>query len=304
MTTPPLLSLTGNLMQALHKSRHVIWEMDVYPDVAVDLGVFRQGSATTRALTLVANWSRQRADAIIVLGDDMKERLVEQGIHPDKIHVCENWADGHEITPQPFADGPLRIHYSGNFGLAHDVATIRDTMLALKNDSHFRFTFAGGGSHRPPLEQFSRTNSLSAVQFKPYASRSELSSSLAEGHIGLVTQKPETLGSVVPSKTYGIMAAGRPLLYIGPRTATPARVIERFDCGWRIEPGDRDGLCALLTTLGSNRDLIYKAGARARRAFEQNYERAIGVARIIEVLGGRRLVAASATEPVVQQARI
>ena len=76
------------------------------------------------------------------------------------------------------------------------------------------------------------------AEFRSYARRSELSRSLAEGHVGLVTQIPETKGAVVPSKSYGIMAAGRPVLYVGPQGATPASLIERHECGWRIEPGD------------------------------------------------------------------
>ncbi|MEQ1885594.1 MAG: glycosyltransferase family 4 protein [Bryobacteraceae bacterium] len=292
MTTPPLLSLTGNLMRLLHGSRHVIWEMDVYPDVAVDLGVFSANSLVTRLLAAVSNWSRNRADAIIALGEEMKDRLVAQGIPANKIHVCENWADGAQIQPVPFPDGPLHLHYSGNLGLAHDIATVRDVIRDLKDDTRFRFTFAGAGPRRKEFEQFCAANSLASVRFQPYASRAGLSESLGEGHIGLVTQKPETLGSVVPSKTYGIMAAGRPILFIGPRQATPARIIDRFDCGWRVDPGDGAGLRALLETLAANPDLIYRAGARARTAFEQHYDRAIGVARILDVIEARPIAAA------------
>ncbi|MEQ1948419.1 MAG: glycosyltransferase family 4 protein [Bryobacteraceae bacterium] len=292
MTTPPLLSLTGNLMRTLHGSRHVIWEMDVYPDVAVDLGVFGPDSMLTRVLALLSNWSRKRADAIIALGEEMKDRLIAQGVPAGKIHVCENWADGGQILPSPFPDGALHIHYSGNLGLAHDIATVQDVIHDLNGDARFRFTFAGAGPRRKEFEQYCAENKLSSVRFQPYASRAGLSESLGEGHIGLVTQKPETLGSVVPSKTYGIMAAGRPILFIGPPQATPARIIERFDCGWRIDPGDRAGLRALLETLDVNRELIYRAGARARAAFEQHYDRAIGVARILNVIDARPLAAA------------
>jgi len=292
MTTPPLLSLTGNLMRALHGSRHVIWEMDVYPDVAVDLGVFGSGSLLTRVLAAVSHWSRKRANAIIALGEEMKDRLVAQGVPAGKIHVCENWADGEQIQPSPFPEGALHIHYSGNLGLAHDIATVRDVIPGLDGGGRFRFTFAGAGPLRKELEQYCAENRLKSVRFQPYASRAGLADSLGEGHIGLVTQKPETLGSVVPSKTYGIMAAGRPILFIGPRQATPARIIERFDCGWRIEPGDGEGLRALLETLDTNRELVYRAGARARAAFEQHYDRAIGVARILQVIDARSSAAA------------
>jgi glycosyltransferase involved in cell wall biosynthesis len=90
---------------------------------------------------------------------------------------------------------------------------------------------------------------------------------------------------VVPSKVYGIMAAGRPVLFVGPKAATPARIVERFRCGWRVEPGDVDGLVALLDLLAAHPDETRAAGRRARAAFEEHYDRPGGVARIREILG-------------------
>ncbi|HMJ61387.1 MAG TPA: hypothetical protein VK493_06465, partial [Bryobacteraceae bacterium] len=106
----------------------------------------------------------------------------------------------------------------------------------------------------------------------------------SEGHLGLVTQKPETVGSVVPSKVYGIMAAGRPVLYIGPRRATPARIIERFGCGWHVEAGDSSSLVALLNRLVDRPEEIHIAGERARQAFLENFDRPLGVTRIVSTL--------------------
>ena len=285
LTTPPLISLVGTLLKSLRGARHFIWEMDVYPDIAVDLNVLPPRSIVTRLVGFLADLPRKRADAIIALGDDMKARLVARGIPAARIIVAENWADGDEITPAPFPDGPLIVHYSGTFGLAHEERTITLTMKQLRNDDRFRFVFVGGGARRAPLEEFCRREGIQNAEFRPYASRSELSTSLAEGHVGLVTQIPETEGSVVPSKSYGIMAAGRPMLYVGSRTATPARLLARHECGWRIEPGNPDAMVRLLLRLEQDRGLVREAGARARIAFEQYYDRPIGVGRILSILG-------------------
>jgi len=285
LTTPPLISLLGTLLKSLRGSRHFIWEMDLYPDIAVELNVMKPRSVVTRLIGTVADFSRKRADGIIALGDDMKARLVARGIPERKILVAENWADGCEIVPAPFEEGPLVVHYSGTFGLAHEEHTITEAMRQLRDDSRFRFVFAGGGARRERLEEFCRAEGISTAEFRPYARRSELGRSLAEGHVGLVTQIPETMGAVVPSKTYGIMAAGRPVLYIGPQGATPARVLEGHRCGWRVEPGDAAGLVQLLERLEQDRGLVREAGARARRAFEKYYDKPIGVARILLILG-------------------
>lgn len=285
LTTPPLLAVVGAILKKGRSGSLVIWEMDVYPDIATDLGVLRIGGPVARIVRALSNWAHREAKAIVVLGPEMKERLRARGVPAEKIHICENWADGNDIVPLPFPAGPLTIHYSGNLGLPHDVATIRQAMLLRARDSRFGFVFAGSGARKDELAEFALAHGLENVVFKPYCARDELRSSLAEGHIGLITQKPETLGSIVPSKTYGIMAAGRPLLYIGPREATPARIIAEYDCGWQIDPGDVVGLLELLEFIERRRDLVEAAGARARAAFENHYDRSIGVGRIARVLG-------------------
>ena len=303
LTTPPLICLLGTLLKRMRGSRHFIWEMDLYPDIAVDLNALRPGSLLTRLIGIVADFSRKRADGIIALGDDMKARLVARGIPEHKILVAENWADGCEILPAPFRDGPLVVHYSGTFGLAHEEQTIAEAMRQLRDDGRFRFVFAGGGARRERLEEFCRAEGMAGVEFRPYARRSDLSRSLAEGHVGLVTQIPETVGAVVPSKVYGIMAAGRPVLYIGPQEATPARIVQQYGCGWRFEPGDAAGLVQLLRHLEQNRHLLRDAGLRARNAFEKQYDRPIGVARILSILGLSEISAVTPTSVVAASSR-
>lgn len=285
LTTPPLLSVLGRMIKLMRGCQHYIWEMDVYPDIAVDLEVLARDSVLTSLVGLFADWSRRNADGIIVLGDDMKARLIARGIPEDRIFVAENWADGSEITPQPFPEGPFVVHYSGNFGLAHDVETIAGVIDRLRNDGRFQFVFAGGGPRREYLKKFCQDRGIENVAFRPYCSRRELGASLAEGHVGLVTQLPQTSGSVVPSKTYGIMAAGRPVLYIGPPDTTPAQNIRRYGCGWRIDPGDISGLVNLLKFLEADREAVRSAGIKSREAFEQHYDLPIGVQRIINILG-------------------
>src|SRR5262249_15128858 len=151
------------------------------------------------------------------------------------------------------------------------------------------------------LEQFCRVYDIDTVEFWPYAKRADLGKSLAEGHIGLVTQIPQTQGSVVPSKIYGIMAAGRPILFIGPSGATPARIIEQHGCGWRIDPGDASGLVRLLLHLEKNRGLLVETGVRARNAFERHYDKPIGVAKVLSILGiSKQARVQFTTTPVVR----
>ncbi len=285
LTTPPLLSLVGTLVKALRGGRHYIWEMDVYPDIAVALGILKPGSRLARIAGVLARHSRSRADAVIALGTCMRDLLAARGVPSGHIRIAENWADGDLIRPVPLPSaGPLKILYSGNLGLAHEIDTISRVIELLKADSRFRFVFAGGGPRRAGLEEFCRSRGLRNVEFLPYQADSRLSAHFAACHAGLVTQEARSLGAVVPGKVHGLMAAGRPILFIGPANSTSARVLKTWRCGWQVDPGDTAWLVQLLEILSLDRKLLVRTGVNARRAFVDRYSRAAGVCRILRIL--------------------
>ena len=286
LTTPPLISLVGSFVKALRGSRHFIWEMDVYPDVAIDLNYIQAGGLADRVAGSIADFSRQHADGILALGDCMRERLIRRDIAPSKILVTQNWADARAIEPAPYrTDGhDLVVLYSGNLGLAHDLETIQGAIRTLKHDSQVRFAFVGGGARRKELSSFLARENITSVELRDYAPRANLGVSLSLGDIGLVTQQNVCCGSVVPSKVYGILAAGRPVLFIGPAAATPALIIERFGCGWQVDCGDVVGLSRLLRDLAGNPAEVREAGQRARNALLEHFDLPLGVQRITRIL--------------------
>jgi colanic acid biosynthesis glycosyl transferase WcaI len=300
LTTPPLISLLGTLIKTFRGSRHFIWEQDIYPDVAIDLNYFKAGGVADHFTGFFADLSRRHADGVIALGECMKNRLIQRGIEPSRITIAENWASGTAIEPMPRHGDPntLVLLYSGNLGLAHDLDTLTGAIKNLHHDSQFRFLFIGNGGKRKQLADFCTKNEISTVELRPYVSRDRLSESLAAGDIGLVTQHDVCCGSVVPSKVYGILAAGRPILFIGPRAATPALTIERHQCGWQIDCGDVDGLTRLLLHLAHNRHLVHQAGARARQALLDHYDLPASIRRIATIIGNRSDAMPILTPPV------
>ena len=284
MTTPPLLGLIGLMAQRWRGARHFIWEMDVYPDVAVELGTFRRGGMCDRVVGWLADSPRRAADGVIVLGPCMAERVRARGVPARKIFIAENWADGTTIRPQPFRnDGTLRVLYSGNLGLAHEFRTLVEALPEVERQGGVEFVFSGSGPRKAWLEAECRR--FGCVRFGAFQPREKLGELLGLCDVGLVTQVPATLGCVVPSKVYGILAAGRPVLFVGPKAATPARIVERYRCGWQVEPGDAGGLARLLGELAERPERVREAGRRARAAFEAHYDLPIGVERIWEILG-------------------
>jgi glycosyltransferase involved in cell wall biosynthesis len=287
LTTPPLLSLLGTALKAVCGCRHFIWEMDVYPDVAIDLNYFKAGGITDRVTGWLADFSRRRADGIVALGECMKRRLVERGVDATHIFVAHNWADGTAIRPmlRSGETAQLVLLYSGNLGLAHDLETLSHAMLELKDDDRFRFVFVGSGGRQQELISLIAAHNLRFVDVRPYVERVGLSESLSAGDIGLVTQRDACCGSVVPSKVYGVLAAGRPILFIGPRAATPAYIVQLFDCGWHVDCGDVAALTHLLLHLANHPEEVTRAGRNARNAFLQYFDLQIGVGRLASILG-------------------
>jgi glycosyltransferase involved in cell wall biosynthesis len=169
--------------------------------------------------------------------------------------------------------------------MAHVVETIAGAISHFRNDARFQFTFAGSGVGREQLEKQCAAEGIRNVSFPGYADKAGMSAHLAQADIGLVTERPSCLGTVVPSKVYGLMAAGKPLLFIGPAEATPGLIIGRSQCGWQITPGDVPGLIALLEDLAVRGEAVRSYGRRAREVFDRDYDLPDGVARVAAALG-------------------
>ncbi len=212
----------------------------------------------------------------------MREVLVARGIDEGKIAVIPNWANGDAIRPVARTENPLRrkwglegkfvVGYSGNLGRVHEFDTVLDAMTHLRGDDGKRFLFIGAGKQREMMESECKIRRITAVSFLAYQAREDLVWSLGVPDVHLVTLLPEMEGFVVPSKVYGIAAAGRPILNIGARDGEIAQLIEKHDCGITVEPGDAKGLVGAITRLAGDDVLRATLGGNARKALENDYE--------------------------------
>ena len=155
----------------------------------------------------------------------------------------------------------------------------------LGRDQDFDFLFSGGGPQWNRLRSICVERGYTGCRFQNFQPRRHLRDLLGACDVGLVTQKDGTQGAVVPSKTYGLMASGRALLYVGPDDATPARLVAEHGAGWRVANGDVGGLVGCLRRLREQPEMYEEAGRRGRRAFEENYDLEIGVRRLLQVIG-------------------
>jgi glycosyltransferase involved in cell wall biosynthesis len=236
---------------------------------------------------MLARWARSyslRAAALnVVLGERMRETVAR--LEPRcarRIVVIHNWADGTALRPQAGVS-PLRarwglegrfvVAYSGNMGRAHEFDTVLDACERLRGEADIAFLFIGDGYHRPRLEREARRRGLENVTFQPYQVRGQLGVSLGVADVHLVSLQPMLEGLVVPSKFYGILAAGRPAIVIGDLDGEIARITRAARCGLAVAAGDAEGLAGAIRSLRGDAASCASLGANARAIFEARYDR-------------------------------
>jgi len=293
-TTPPFIAFVGILLRWLKGTKVVCWTMDLYPDVPVAAGVLRRGSLAHSVFDAVDRFSLRHADRVVVLGRCMQQRLLEKGVDPKRMEVINVWADGDEVSVRPIEGNALRtawqvgdrfvIEYSGNFGIGHDGETMYRAMQATRADDSIRWVIVGGGTKRGELEAFVQAHDIVNAVLKPYQPREALGELLSLGNVHLVSVAENFSGLLVPSKFYGVLAAARPVLYVGPRESEVARVIEESQCGLVIEQGDSAGLVKAIETLHADPQLAQAMGRRAREVFERTFTRSLACERWLRLL--------------------
>jgi glycosyltransferase involved in cell wall biosynthesis len=213
----------------------------------------------------------------------MAQRLRDEGVRSDRITVIENWADGDIIQPVPKEDNPLvrewqlegkfALGYSGNMGQVHEFKTILDAAELLKAAEEIAFVFIGDGIARPWLEAEVARRGLTNIQFRPYQPADQLRWSLSVPDVHVISLRPALEGLIVPSKFYGIAAAGRPVIYVGDPAGEIARILEREQCGWSFCIGEVGPMVECIRELSDNCSKVTEAGQRARQAFDRQYAR-------------------------------
>jgi glycosyltransferase involved in cell wall biosynthesis len=284
MTDPPLISIVA-MHAAKHGGAHLVnWLQDVYPEVAVQLGVSFLRGPIGWSLGKLRDQSLRTAAANVVVGQRMREQILALGMSAENLNVINNWSDDEEISPVGTADNPLRrdwgldgkfvVGYSGNLGRAHEFDTLLAASERLRHDPRIVFLFIGGGRRMEELSDIVRARGLDAsFRFIPYQDRRHLKNSLGVPDIHWISLKPEVEGMIVPSKFYGIAAAGRPIIAITARDGEIARLVLKHNCGLVIEPGHADALAEAILRLSTDPQRLAAMGARARAVMDAHFTR-------------------------------
>jgi glycosyltransferase involved in cell wall biosynthesis len=283
-TDPPLTSIIAMAAARRNGASLVNWLQDIYPETAVELGVPFMRGPLAASLTALRNRSLRQAEATVVVGDLMARRVESLGTPAARVHVIPNWCHDDVIRPVAQSENPLRqrwglagqfvLGYSGNLGRAHDFQTLLVAAERLRNEPHFIFLMIGGGKRFEELARAVKRQGLArSFRFMPYQEQKMLSYSLAAADAHWLSLNPRLEGLIVPSKFYGIAAAGKPIIVIGDRYGEIARLVRQHGCGIVVAPGDAEALADALRLLSSAPETISEMGHRARVMLDGHFTR-------------------------------
>jgi glycosyltransferase involved in cell wall biosynthesis len=300
LTDPPIVGLAALWTARRTGARFVFLCEDIFPEVATLLEDF-QNKTVNGALDRINRYLIRQADSIIALGDRMQRRLVEEkGADPARVQVIHNWADCDAIVPGPKDNAFSREHgiadrfvvmHSGNVGMSQNLDVLIEAADRLRSKERLTIAIVGDGSKRAALEAMATRRRLTNVRFLPYQPKAQLHDSFASADAFLVSLKAGIEGFIVPSKVYGILAAGRPYIAATDPSSEPAQIARESGCGLVAAPGDPAALAEAIATMYDDPAMTRDMGAQARlvarqydrkiavQAYHQLFERVVGSTR-------------------------
>ena len=290
LSTPPLCGWSASMLRRFGGVKTVYWAQDVYPEVAVQMGVLKNPFIRWSLFVVDRNIARGM-DEIVVIGDEMGRVFEKKGVASARITTISNWSVA-AVEPVSRARNPLLaehglldkfvVQYSGNMGVVHDLTPICEAMVKTAGIADIHWLMIGDGRRRGEVEKAVQEHGLSNVTMLPYQPFDALSVSLSAADAALVSLWPAMEGLVVPSKLYGAMAAGRPILFVGSLEGEVVRIIERHECGYAASDGD--SLARAVTLLKNDAKLRRQMGENARHAYDECYARKHAVRKFDDLL--------------------
>jgi colanic acid biosynthesis glycosyl transferase WcaI len=279
MTDPPVAGIAGALIARLAGRPFVYNIRDLYPDMAVGGDIVRAGKWVARWESL-HRWALKQAARVIVLGDDMRERILAKGVAAERVVVVRDGtmpattpaktpastvaqeADQSDPVVQEIRHGfPFVVLHAGNLGFYGAWDTLLAAAKTLSNENT-GLVFIGDGANRAALE--SAAHNLANVKFAPFRPVGQIAQVMMAGDVHIVTVKRGLEGVVVPSKLYSILAAGRPIIVVAPAECDAARIVVESGCGVAADPDDPAAVAAAIRELSAQPARLAEMGRRAR----------------------------------------
>jgi glycosyltransferase involved in cell wall biosynthesis len=293
MSDPPVIGDIALLVARRFRAPLVVVSQDVFPEIAVELKRL-ENPFLVGVLRLLIGFYLRRADRLVAIGDTMRRRLEAKGARADRIAVIPNWVDTEAINPAPRDNewsreqelaGSFVVMHSGNIGHAQDLDALVRATTFLRDLDDLVVAIIGGGARHARLAELVELVEADHVRFLGYQPRETLSLSLSTAAVHVVGLARGLSGYVVPSRLYGILAAGRPVIVAADRDSETAQVVEREGCGVLVPPGRPELLAEAIRACYDGVLDLGEMGRRGRAYVVREADRNVAFRRYRSVLG-------------------
>ncbi len=263
-STPPTQGMMAGIIKKIKHIPFVYNLQDIFPDSLVHTGLTCKGSILWKIGRRIEDFTYRSADKIIVISEDFKKNIMVKGVPEDKIVVVPNWVDTEDVYPIVRKDNVLikrydldpnkfYITYSGNIGYTQNMDMLLDTAKETRNDD-IRFILIGEGAAKQDVERRVKEEQIKNIIMLPFQPYEDIAHVFSLGDAGLIISKPGVSNNSVPSKTWSIMAAERPILASFDKDSELCQLIEKVGCGVTVQAGDKETLKAKIEELYNQRE--------------------------------------------------
>jgi putative colanic acid biosynthesis glycosyltransferase WcaI len=275
-TDPPFVGDAARLVARRFGVPLVVVVQDLYPESARG----KLDPALLRVLGAAVDVYLRNADRVVAISETMRRRLEGRGVEPARISVIPGWVDTEAIHPVDVdLHGRFVVMHSGNVGHAQELDTL---IAAARAVGDVEFEIVGNGARRDELER--QAAGLPNVSFRPYRPRSELSASLSSASLHFIGLAPGLSGSVVPSRLYGVLAAGRPVLVAADEASEAAELVREAGAGIVVPPGKPDAVAAAIRAARDGDYDLDEMGRHGRDYVVSRHGRDAGIAAYRDLL--------------------
>ena len=283
VTTPPLLPFITGIASLLKGSKHILLIHDNYPEILIAVDKAKKNSLFTKTLNFLNRWLYKKAHRLIVVGRDMQQLVSKKmrGNDTGKIDVIPNWAELETVSPSPREENllleelelkeKLVFLYAGNMGYPNDIDSFVNVAEKLKNDNRFHFVFLGAGVKKVHLDSTVKSKKLKNITILKPKPRSEQQIFLNACDVAIVSLVKKMWGVSMPSRTYNILAAGKPILALCEKDSEIELVLKDDEVGWSLLPNNPELLLEKIEDIYRNRSSLDEMGIRARNSALKRY---------------------------------
>ena len=294
-STPPIQGLKMPLIKWLKRKPTIYNVQDIFPDSLVGTGLTNEGSLIWKIGRMVEKITYRYADKIIVISEDFKKNIMAKGVPEDKIVVIYNWVDQNKVVDVPREENKLfdvygldrskfYITYNGNIGLTQNMDMLLDVAKELQEEyEDIHFVLVGNGAYLDEVKRKVADQQLENVHLLPFQPYEDISHVFSLGDASLVISKPGVGANSVPSKTWSIMSASRPVLANFDENELKT-IIENNHCGIFTKAGDKDAFKESILTLHNHRELCKEYGHNGRKFVLDNLTREVGTQKYVDVI--------------------